>query len=139
MTCTACKSPCDTCLNSTRCLTCLSGFFYVGNNTCDTSCPVGTTVANISTKNCDPCASICLKCAGTVSTCTACNTPYVFFNGSCQTSCPSDGTLAPYQGVCTACNSTCLLCSGTITNCTSCNLNSSFPFFVNNSCLSSCP
>ena len=111
----------------------------LGNSTCATSCPVNTTVANNLTNTCDVCASICLRCVGSTTNCTACTAPKVYYNGSCADSCPPGGNLAPDSGVCTACNSICLTCSNTITNCTSCNTSSANPYFVNNTCLSSCP
>ena len=139
VTCTNCKTPCETCISQLLCLSCLSGFFYLGNNSCAASCPPEKTVANNLTNTCDNCSSICLKCAGTKNNCTACAPPSAYFNGSCAAQCPPGGTLAPYEGVCTPCNSTCFHCSLSITNCTDCDLNSSFPFFINYACLAACP
>lgn len=111
----------------------------LNNSTCATSCPINSTVANNLTNTCDLCAAVCLRCLNSTTNCIACNPPKVFYNGSCADSCPPGGNLAPDSGVCTGCNSICLTCSNSITNCTSCNISSANPFFVNNSCLSSCP
>lgn len=137
--CVNCLTPCATCSSATICSSCLSGYYFLGNTTCTTTCTPGTTIANNATNICDPCNPICLSCVGTVNTCNACNSPLVFYNGSCQSSCPPGGTLAPYLGICTPCASTCLTCSLTINNCTSCNQTSSNIYFVNNTCISSCP
>jgi proprotein convertase subtilisin/kexin type 5 len=136
--CVVCVSPCATCTSQTACITCASGFF-LDNVTCTPTCRAGTTIANNATNTCDPCDSICLTCSVSTSNCTACSAPNVYYNGSCQSSCPAGGTLAPLNGICTACDATCLYCSLTITNCTQCNIASTFPYFVSNKCLSSCP
>lgn len=137
--CTSCVSPCATCTSATICITCRSGFYLQGNNTCASTCPANTSIANNSTNKCDSCDPICLTCSGTTATCTSCSTPNVYYNGACQSSCPSGGTLAPFNGICTPCVDSCLFCSETISNCTACNISSDFPYFVNNSCLSTCP
>jgi hypothetical protein len=137
-TCVSCKSPCATCTAVTTCQSCLSGFYFY-NSTCTSSCYPNITIANNATHNCDPCSSICLTCDGAINICTACNTPLVFYNGSCQSSCPSGGSLAPDKGICTPCSSSCLTCSLSITNCTTCNTSSAYPYFVNYTCISTCP
>lgn len=138
-TCVACQSPCATCTSAVVCITCVSGYYFLGNTTCTTTCTNFTTIANNSTRVCDPCSAICLTCVGTIDTCTACASPAVYYNGSCQSSCPPGGSLAPYLGICTPCSSNCVTCLNAINNCTSCSLNSSFPFLVNNTCISTCP
>jgi hypothetical protein len=140
-TCTLCVSPCATCTTQISCITCASGFFLnpSSNNSCTSTCPAGTTIANNATNTCDACSTVCLTCSVSTSNCTACSSPAVFYNGSCQSSCPSGGTLAPQNGICTACDSTCLYCNNTITNCTACNLSSIYIFLVSNACLQSCP
>jgi hypothetical protein len=137
-TCVACSSPCNTC-NSTACLSCMTGYYFLNGTICTTNCTPLVTIANTLTNICDPCNAICRTCIGSISNCTACNDPLVFYNGSCQTGCPSGGTLASLNGVCTACTSVCQTCNGTIYNCITCNISSTYPYFYNNSCASACP
>lgn len=139
ITCTVCKPPCATCSTEDICLSCVSGYYYLGNTTCTTLCTPEVTIANNITNKCDPCDPICLKCTGSISSCTACNSPLVFYNGSCQTGCPVGGKLAPSNGVCTSCDATCLTCFNTTNFCTSCNLSSIYIFLVDNKCLVNCP
>lgn len=39
--CNQCSSPCDTCLNSLQCITCIS-LYYLYDSSCVSTCPNGT-------------------------------------------------------------------------------------------------
>lgn len=50
-TCVNCVTPCKTCTSLNFCLTCLPTYYF-WNNTCSTSCPLGSTVGDNVTGNC---------------------------------------------------------------------------------------
>ena len=130
--CSACTSPCATCLNETHCLSCLSGYFYL-EYACPTSCP-DQYYSDNTTNKCESCVTPCRTCSDS-QTCLSCQLG--FWNGSvCSTSCP-DGTYGDTTTqACESCDSTCLTCSGSASQCASCN---SSLILHSSACLSACP
>lgn len=93
--CLQCPSNCQTCLNSTYCLSCISGrtFLYLQTNNCINDCPQGY-YGNTSTIACALCDTKCLTCSGSASNCLSCTAGYYLVgltvvSFDCQTSCPS--------------------------------------------------
>jgi proprotein convertase subtilisin/kexin type 5 len=110
------------------------------NKLCYSNCPILITFENTLTKTCDSCSTNCLQCTGdfTGTTCSKCANGYVLDNGGCYIDCITSG-LVRSNGICIACSSICGSCSITTTNCTSCDYLSSYKYFYNNHCLSTCP
>lgn len=136
VTCVPCVGRCSTCLNSTQCLSCVSPYYFY-NNSCVTSCPSGTMIANNISQTCDPCSTQCATCAGTVDTCLTCSGSAAMYNSTCVSVCP--GTLVIFNGSCTVCSSVCATCYVNYDNCTSCNTGSSLPYLYGSTCLATCP
>lgn len=82
--CLKCESPCRTCINSSYCLTCLSGLNFMG--TCKSICPSGY-YSPANTPECLSCDASCVRCSVVSTNCTACNASSYLKNGSCVSSC----------------------------------------------------
>lgn len=124
--CDHCPQTCESCLNTSYCLTCISTAAYSSlnnqcysycnvtnnltiysfNGSCFSSCPVGTYL-DYTGVNCQTCNSICLQCSNVATNCTSCSASY-FFNQSCISQCPSG-----YYGS----NHTCQVCTPSISSC----------------------
>ena len=118
LNCNLCSSVCAQCTSSsTYCTACPTGT-NLYQNTCVSTCPVGTTI-NLSSV-CYACDNTCLTCAGAVTTCTSCLTGAVLSNSACLPECPSGYTTTDSSdGACVACVG-CLTCLSSTSYCTSC-------------------
>lgn len=148
--CLLCNSGCLTCnISSSNCLTCgfveaIGAYLYYYNSKCLQQCPAGFW-ANSTLYTCDSCAAGCSSCFGPdLASCTACNTnttQYYKFIGSttCNTTCPAGQFIsASIDFLCQLCSPVCVTCDTIAENCTSSNCSINY-YFLNNSCLSSCP
>lgn len=99
--CTNCISPCEKCLSSTLCTSCLVGYNLL-NNTCYTTCPYGYLGVN---RICTRCTSPCDFCSLTLATCTSCLTGYylVANTKTCVQTCPANLYPNDAEGACTGC------------------------------------
>ena len=118
--CESCVSNCLTCINSTKCLTCKSGYFIDSNGQCS-ACPIEkcgklksdgcqceTCADNYFMDNnqqCQQCSTQCKTCLGNANNCTSCSDNSSFINENNQ---------------CVKCDPTCETCSINSTHCTSC-------------------
>ena len=97
--CATCISPCQTCTNSTYCLTCLQSqaYKYYWQGVCSTVCPNTTILTN---GDCQSCTSPCQTCAGASTACTSCiNSPqHYLHNSACISSCPAKYIVSPTTG-----------------------------------------
>ena len=136
--CTACLSPCATCIGTnTNCTSCLASFngttwFYL-NNVCFNICP-STYYQSLTNNDCLKCNTSCLDC--TATQCLSCNSPFLLYGGLCYSSCPT-GSYIGNATNCIGCPTTCTGCVSS-TNCTACITGYSF-YNQTDSCLSSCP
>jgi proprotein convertase subtilisin/kexin type 5 len=130
--CESCGGFCQTCQTSiTYCLSCISGYI-LNNNTCVSTCPVGTwQIAGI----CKICSPACQACsASNPYNCSQCASNYFYSNYSCNSSCPA-GTYADISTlICQSCSIVCSTCLNS-TNCTSC-INGYFLY--NSFCFNNC-
>lgn len=132
--CQACVSPCVECQNiTTKCLTCITGYYYNSHTyACTSSCPDGQ-IANDTIMQCVSCATPCKTCVNTTDTCLTCINGTFLTNNICVTKCP-DGQYGA-SGLCKACENNCSTCSSAVT-CLSCAL----PLFLYSSkCVEECP
>ena len=87
--CLACTTSlnCYTCTDSLTCASCLSPYFY-HQLSCTFTCPVGTTIANTTTRVCEGCPVNCSTCVLVNSTvqCTGCSAG-LLDAGRCVVSC----------------------------------------------------
>lgn len=112
--CRLCQYGCDTCTNSTICITCKIGY-YALDIQCVSECPIG--YLSISGK-CLPCISPCLGCTVSLLKCTSCLSAFYLFNDQCISACPSG--YYSISSTCSKCPSLCATCSssGACTTCT---------------------
>lgn len=121
--CYSCPTNCYTCLNTSYCSTCKTGYFRY-NGKCSSSCPTGQYASGTS---CTLCAKQCTACTNR-SYCTSCAAGYYLYLGQCLMKCPS-GTY-PSDKTCMPCKSTCTECISE-TECTECKTN----YFLNTATL----
>jgi hypothetical protein len=138
--CTACSSPCLTCVNSSiYCLSCLPGFYALTNSSlsCVTVCPSNSYTYNNKCVYCNQTCSLCDS-----NGCLACSPSYYKNLGTvigniayydCFTTCPSN---IPYliNNTCYECPSNCQICNAT--NCLQC-VNGTYAYQLY--CLLQCP
>jgi len=142
--CQSCVAPCATCSNATSCLTCSNSSLFFYSQKCVGSCPLNTTVANLTSMQCDPCTSSCSTCTNTTSTCLSCNPAvaplFVAANSSCVAACPTPLVSDNNNTVCVSCQSPCSTCSLVKTNCTGClaSTNTYLSGVTAGACVSSC-
>lgn len=118
-TCSLCTYPCDGCVNSTTCISCVSPFYLTSSGKCVTNCELNEyAMSNV----CRRCEIPCETCSLQLNNCTRCLSGFYFNSGSCLTVCPSPLVPASVNGnnICTSCISPCSTCAMTSTNCTSC-------------------
>lgn len=154
-----CSDHCETCTNSSLCLTCENGY-ALSNGVCVSGCSNGCSICEasacsqclqnyfLSSNNCLNCISNCLVCT-TSTDCSSCENGY-FWTGQACTLCTQncltcltistcDTCLSGYDlqnGNCiVACGSNCISCANSNT-CSQCS--SSFYVSTSGSCLS-CP
>ena len=60
--CALCVDPCATCTSSTTCLSCANSSLFLHLGSCITTCPLLTSVPNVTSNLCDPCDNICATC-----------------------------------------------------------------------------
>ena len=133
-----CHPSCQTCEGpaSSECLTCTSGYGYT-NGTCDSNCPNGTYLNNISTF-CETCDGACQTCSGSSNNCSSCQSNYLS-QGTCVDLCPNN-TFLSFNGFtdsweCRSCDPSCLDCQGPLpSDCLSCQ-NGSYYDNSSNICL----
>ena len=70
--------------------------------------------------------------------CTKCENGYLMDDGRCYNECVTVGTV-PSGNKCVACSNLCLTCSITQYNCDSCDPASTYPYYYEKKCLSTCP
>ena len=130
--CEVCQPPCQNCIDATKCLSCVTGFFFF-NFTCSPSCPV-RYFANPANRTCDNCVSPCFTCTSR-SVCLSCSQG--FWNGSgCTTRCSAGNYGENSTRACQPCDASCLTCTNTSISCTSC---VSTLHLHNRRCISTCP
>lgn len=113
--CKPCVSPCDDCIDTIKCLSCLvslNKYFY--NYGCLDICPNGYFKDNTS-MICDNCISPCDKCTSKLN-CLSCSEGY--WNGTvCTTKCSSGYFGNNVTKNCDLCASPCKTCSNSSTFC----------------------
>jgi hypothetical protein len=140
MLCQNCHATCATCSGPalTECLTCPVGKVKNFDNSCLSSCPLGTF---LNVGNCVQCAPNCPTCTNAAPTaCLSCAVSY-FLNpdGSCQLTCPTNNYFPhTVQRKCLPCFHRCLTCNGaTKSDCLSC-VTTPVHTFALNQCLPDC-
>ncbi len=120
MNCSNCFTNCFSCINSTWCNMCNSGYYVLSiaganANECVTVCPYGY-YQNNSNYQCSSCPSNCLSCSNQF-TCIVCSSYYYQFisNGSvsCVSNCPDmyyTPTVVDGTGQCGPCGTNCYAC-----------------------------
>jgi proprotein convertase subtilisin/kexin type 5 len=145
--CLPCNSPCENCIASTICATCLEGYtLYLTQ--CLKSCPNGyynsTYQSTLMTgtlfrgSRCFPCSQICLTCTNSSDICLSCYTGYILKNNSCVSNCTTANTYYSQTfRQCLNCSTFCWTCYGSLlTNCLSCKP----PLYLfSNTCINNCP
>mmetsp|Transcript_29553 Transcript_29553/g.26958 ORF Transcript_29553/g.26958 Transcript_29553/m.26958 type:complete len:152 (+) Transcript_29553:595-1050(+) len=134
--CRECLQPnCATCVTAhDNCLTCSSGYFLYGGNSCVDTCPDGLFY-NTGSATCEGCVDPCNTCDTAADYCTSCNSGDGYaYNGVCVANCPGD-TYPEVTGICEDCPTGCSLCSDSIT-CSACE--SGYSLF-GSTCTNSCP
>jgi len=119
--CVLCISPCQTCSNSTYCLSCVAGYMLSGG-ICSTSCTAGYFF-NSTIVNCQACSTGCLICYS-AQFCQLCQTGYYILAtndtaNQCVTSCGVQKYASSVSGSCRSCVFPCFNCTSTI-QCLSC-------------------
>lgn len=114
--CKACPAECSTCLDSSTCSTCKSGYYLDGTQ-------------------CLPCHSSCLECTS-ISTCSKCNSAFFFYDNFCFPFCPQGTFLVPYANYCEICHTSCKNCSHSFDRCFFC---ISTKYLFDYQCLDTCP
>ena len=123
--CLPCIFPCDECLSSSYCLTCLEAF-NMGDGTCKSTCLDGMYLDK-KIKICLRCSSICKTCIGSKNgECTSCyyNKGYILEEGYCRKIICQPGTYLDIDTLprCLKCDSACRTCDGIgNTKCFECN------------------
>lgn len=112
--CEICKLPCSNCMDTNKCLSCNSNYFYNSLNfTCSSVCPLNTLNINGTCQNCD---KSCSGCLGNKDNCTQCNYDYIrSAYQKCVKYCPEG--YQPYNGSCHSCNSNCKVCGENYNEC----------------------
>jgi len=132
-TCLPCSSNCQTCVSSTICTQCQSGY-YLYQGSCQLLCPLGFYSYN---SQCNACTlPFCISCIYTSGQyCTSCDPSkqVYLYNGSCLINCPS-GTFKDSSGFCLNCNTNCSQCYNT-TYCILCQSGYNF----HGLCVTTCP
>lgn len=143
-TCFVCTSPCQNCLGSLQCTSCLTGFYFIASNPatdrCKNVCPTGT-FANSGTNTCDTCSPTCATCSGTPNTCTGCTGTLYLSGSQCISVCPDGKYENTVTNLCAPCDAGCLLtCDINATNCVGgCKLGYSKINATSNECVNQCP
>ncbi len=138
-------SQCATCINSSTCSTCKSGFLFFGSN-CYQDCSFLNTATQKYSKDtsgtrCIPCPVNCSSCLATSTSqaeCYYCEQPSFLHRGSCITNCPNGFfSLVSAAGVrtCQACSSNCLTCINRADSCTSCQTTNITTYLMNDKCV----
>ncbi len=93
-----CMSDCDTCNDSTTCLTCIDKSLYINAGKCLSSCPVPKLIQN----------NICV---------TSCNPLYFLLQNTCYKTCPDNyyGDVSASPQVCKNCDPSCNTCMNGVT------------------------
>ena len=118
--CLNCTSPCNTCVSSAYCTSCILNsdgvqlLLYDGE--CYLNCPTSTYKDSIQCKACD---SVCKDCSGSAKKCTSCPTGKKLYQDTCYSSCPV-GITVEINEVCYDCDSNCLECASKTSTCTKC-------------------
>ena len=116
--CLPCKSPCATCMNETKCLSCEENKSFHENN-CLSSCPLNYYSSESKCKTCHP---SCETCTGPDKfNCITCEEGFEYSNKECVSKCP-DGTYFDKKiKECNLCNvNYCSSCIRTPNMCTKC-------------------
>lgn len=130
--CEVCQAPCASCIDQTKCLTCVNSYYFY-NYTCKQTCPDGY-FKNVANNTCDNCISPCKTCTSKVQ-CLSCEVGY--WNGvKCTMLCAAGTYGNNATKNCENCDVNCLTCINTSTLCTSC-LNTLY--LHNKQCLANCP
>ncbi|KRX04787.1 WW domain [Pseudocohnilembus persalinus] len=143
LTCEECVEPCKECTNYNNngefCTSCIDNY-YLYNNDCIVSCPLGW-IGNDATNECVECDVSCMECDGIAyNQCTACSTgssvgPFLL-NGQCLYPCPSGYYAKIQTSTCEQCNIRCATCfNDGYEKCYTC---SAGYFLKTNSCLEDC-
>ena len=141
--CNSCLSPCDTCITTTACISCISGYYFINsNNTCVTkeNCPSNYYIIEGPPALCQSCDSSCDRCKGSASTdCLSCVANGSFLDdGICTQKCSSHKYPDLIMKVCNDCHSDCFECYGSLnSNCISCS--DSGKKIYEGSCVEICP
>lgn len=117
------------------------GYYKLGSD-CLLGCPANFYVSNSGSRTCDACAAPCLTCSLFTYSCTSCNNTanlYLQSANRCVSTCDANYFLE--NNICTACKAPCLLCTTSSTTCQSCSPSSSYPIWLNYTCISAsaCP
>ena len=87
--CTACPTPCQSCLSSSFCLNCkTSNYLNLNTNLCASNCPSGY-YADTSTLSCNLCSSNCLTCSSFATNCNSCSSGFYLSACTNNTGCTS--------------------------------------------------
>lgn len=108
-TCKPCGAGCQSCTNTTVCLTCATSSISNGDGTC--SCRPGSTLVTFTnTMYCQPCDYNCAGCFGLPNNCTSCKFGFSLSAGGVCV-CPQ-GTYASADGTqCISCPANCRDCN----------------------------
>ena len=74
MQCTSCPYPCQSCLNSSYCLSCdqAKSTMYLTDGECSSTCPKNFVLSTDKPHECTQCSADCLECSATPDQCTSC-------------------------------------------------------------------
>lgn len=132
--CTTCSKPCKTCLDATRCETCIggfkiqgedciciSGFRKTGSLICLSNCPVNY-YSNQTDAKCYACDGKCYQCFGpTDNDCSACKPSYYLQGTQCAGACLVPGFYEDsLLNECVKCQFPCETCQTSATECSAC-------------------
>ena len=132
--CVACSSPCNSCLNSTFCYSCVTSSTYyllASKGKCLMVCPPGTFAQNPNI--CQTCDPNCVTCSVFATQCTSCiSGEYVSSNYTCLP-CQSGTYFDTTFSICRNCDPSCVTCNESSANsCLSCDSSAFMVFFVLN-------
>ena len=141
--CKTCLSPCKTCENALKCLSCDDGF-TLNDKACKRTCPNKQFRDELN--NCQPCDATCGECSGRGSNmCLSCNGNLAIFMSTCVDKCPlgyfetQDKFRGDIRRRCDACDPSCFECSGAGDRlCIKCSSDRTFRD-LDNRCLDKCP
>lgn len=136
--CTACASPCLTCLKVSYCTSCINGTF-LSQDYCVTGCPDGF-YEEVSNNTCTICSDYCSSCSLNSITCTSCQVSYLFYpyNNSCLQTCPVGFTPNYDLQICENCTLPCIICNQA--DCYRCTtINATYYYNIESTCVTLCP